>query len=58
MLFTVHFEDDSGARILLGVFLMRSDAVLFVDNLILSNTLVISEVNNWKAWQSLIGEIK
>ena len=57
MLFTVHFAD-AGERILLGVFLMRSDAVSFAANAALSKLLIISQVDNWKAWQSIKGEIK
>jgi len=57
MLFTVHFADKADL-ILLGVFMMRSDAVSFVDHATLSKHLVITEISNWKAWQSIKGEIK
>jgi len=57
MLFTVHFADRS-ERILLGVFMMRSDAVSFVDHATISKHLVITEISNWKAWQNIKREIK
>ena len=57
MLFTVHFEDD-GSKILLGTFLMRSDADLFVAHSSLSNNLIVTEIDKWEAWNMIKGEIK
>jgi len=57
MLFTVHFEDHGG-KILMGTFLMRSDADLFVAHSSISSTLVVSEIDKWEAWEMIRGEIK
>ena len=57
MLFTVHFEDE-GHIILMGTFLMRSDADLFVTHSSLSKNLVVTEIDKWEAWNMIKGEIK
>jgi hypothetical protein len=57
MLFTVHFEDD-GSKILMGTFLMRSDADLFVAHSSLSKGLIVTEIDKWEAWEMIKGEIK
>lgn len=57
MLFTVHFEDE-GQIILMGTFLMRSDAALFVNHSSLSKSLVVTEIDKWEAWNMIKGEIK
>jgi hypothetical protein len=57
MLFTVHFEDE-GQIILMGTFLMRSDANLFVTHSSLSKSLVVTEIDKWEAWNMIKGEIK
>lgn len=57
MLFTVHFED-RGQIILVGTFLLRSDADLFVTHSPLCNRLVVTEIDKWEAWDRIKGEIK
>jgi hypothetical protein len=57
MLFTVHFEDE-GHIVLMGTFLMRSDADLFVAHSSLSSKLVVTEIDKWEAWNMIKGEIK
>ena len=57
MLFTVHFEDE-GHIVLMGTFLMRSDADLFVANSSLSSKFVVTEIDKWEAWNMIKGEIK
>jgi hypothetical protein len=57
MLFTVHFED-GGHIVLMGTFLMRSDADLFVAHSAISESLIVTEVEKWEAWKMIRGEIK
>lgn len=61
MLFTVHFKElgrYNNTKVLLGTFLMRSDADLFVAHSPISKLLVVSEIDNWEAWEIIKGEIK
>ena len=46
---TIVYINDQGADILLGAFLMPSDANIFVKNSNIS-TLKIKEVESWEAW--------
>ena len=57
MLFTVHFEG-GGTKILMGTFLFRGDAELFVAHSILSSNLIVTEVDKWEAWNMIKGEIR
>lgn len=56
MLFTVHFEDEEHT-VLMGTFLMRSDADLFVAHSPLSSNLIVTGVDKWEAWKMIRGEI-
>ena len=56
MLFTVHFEDE-GHIVLMGTFLMRSDADLFVAHSAISESLIVTEIDKWEAWKMIRGEI-
>lgn len=58
MLFTVYFREKLFSETtLIATFLLRSDAEAFVAQ---SNikTLVIKEIDKWKAWQLIREEIK
>ena len=58
MLFTVYFREKLFSETtLIAAFLLRSDAEAFVAQ---SNikTLVIKEIDKWKAWQLIREEIK
>ena len=55
MLYVVHFNSHRGVPIVVGVFLMHSDAEQFVKNTPFNEDFVISQTNAkaWEAWKQI-----
>ena len=54
MLYAVFHDTVYGRRVLVGAFLMKSDATAFIRNDLLSNSLYIVEVDGcWGEWRKI-----
>jgi hypothetical protein len=52
MISVVYFEQD-GRNVMVGAFLMRSDAQRFIDKTPFSEGYKLTEVDDWNSWSKI-----
>lgn len=56
MIYAVFHDGISGDRVLVGAFLMKSDALNFIRNDLLSDRMYVVEVDGcWAEWRTIRG---